>query len=496
MELSRITLYPATQGAETAYYKGGNPDGGALIIAEGETVDFTTFFGALNAQLLLEKTTVRLLTLRLFFDGKAKVTISRYLPSEKPAKQREKEFISYDLCSGEASGEYRAEAEVYGGGIIGFRITALETVTFYGGVWECDDSCIRNSVNLGVILTAGSGDDIEQSAVLFARLKNEISGLDAYVIDRSSLLTDKALPDGIKLVPCRDLGDCGALTRGLIECLADRKSHFLVMRGTSSFDSNSIGRIVALLSVLCPEYANCAITGASFDTSAPVSVCSNGECYDGVIPRRLKKGADVSTIGGLLYASEKGEANYSDIDFYTAPMSAVKSAGLPLPLFNYSAEWGRRMNEYAPLLTTIGVGVWKANREEKGSQYYLYRNAFISYAVGGGKSSRPLRKALKKAHRKWALTDSEKFDYVVDGVEDYLGGVDYLLTLSAEKLHKEIFASPRKNRKYFSATFKRWGLRFRLRKAKKLNKKYRLASPELASMKNWFIRLGLPLEET
>ena len=141
MELSRITLYPAVEGADSVYFKGGRLGGGVLTLEEGECADFASLFSALDAQFLLERTTVRGVTLRLYFDGRAKITVTRYIAQDKPAVRGAKPMTSYTVSTAETENGYRTDIELYGGGIVAFRVTALGALSFYGGVWECDDSC-------------------------------------------------------------------------------------------------------------------------------------------------------------------------------------------------------------------------------------------------------------------------------------------------------------------------------------------------------------------
>ena len=68
------------EGASDLYYRGGEAENGALFVGIGKSVDLGTFFSAVDAQLLLEKTTVRRLTLRLFFDGEISAELVRYVP--------------------------------------------------------------------------------------------------------------------------------------------------------------------------------------------------------------------------------------------------------------------------------------------------------------------------------------------------------------------------------------------------------------------------------
>ena len=494
MELSRIKLYPAPDGAEFLYNRGGRADDGVIYLAKGESADFATYFGCLDAQVLLEKTNVRKVSLRLFFDGLAQITLSRYIPYDEPAIDGEKKYHSYVISEIEAEGSYRTEVEVYGGGLLGFRITSIDKVTFYGGVWECDDASVNQAVSMGIIIPIlQEGDD--RNVVPLTRVKHEINGLDVYVVDCTQSLTEKDLPDGIKLIRCRNLGEVGAVTRGLIECNSDKKTHALIMRGGVCVDPSVIGRITAFSSVLNAENLSTAFGCVSFLPETPTKTLRVGKTASEVLGRDLGANIDASTMGGLL-ATCLRNVDYCDWDCFCFPLSAQKMAGLPLPTHTEgSQEWGMRLSEFSSVIIPAGFGVWTKPYERRGYEYYLYRNACFAYASLGGVSGKPLRKMLKKAFRKYVHKDKEKLAYVFDGVEDFLKGVNFLHTLASDKLDKEIQVGPRKQRGYFASLFHKIALSSKLRKSRKLNKQFAQYRAEIITAKNWSIRLGIELEE-
>ena len=492
MELSRITLYPAVEGADSVYFKGGRLGGGVLTLEEGECADFASLFSALDAQFLLERTTVRGVTLRLYFDGRAKITVTRYIAQDKPAVRGAKPLTSYTVSTAETENGYRTDIELYGGGIVAFRVTALGALSFYGGVWECDDSCRTCDVRPGVVLPACG--DIGRLAVPLARLCTEIDGLEAYVIGDVSALDGGEMP-GVRLIECRDLGACGYYARGMMECVERGRTHCLLTDPTVTFDPAAVRRALAYVSVMKPEYYGCALGGGLLTAARPTVVSDAGGVVRGAVMSHPKSGIDASDVGGLLWYRSEEDSDFADWHFFILPVSAVKSVGLPMPFRTgwYAAEYGLRLKAEAETLFPLGVAVWKTESSDGGDweAYYDMRNALVTCAVSGNAKAGTMRRALSAACRA-AHGNRTRLAYVFDGADDYLLGPGFLTSVGCEKLHAEVLEGPRKMRGHFAAGAKKRGLKLRMLFSRSLGRKYMRLSGELRSERNWRIRLGLP----
>ncbi len=494
MELSRISLYPAVSGAEGAYFRGGRLSDGVLLLHAGETADFATYFSAFDAQLFLEKTTVRNVTLRLFFDGHAKVTLTRYIPSDESPKRGEKAYIRYDISHDDGENGYRTRTETYGGGIIAFSVTAVSDVTFYGGEWSCDDSCITCDPRLGIVVPVHEyTDGVKESAVHYARLCGEVYGLDVYVSDCSGTLDRENFP-GLTVLPCAGAGDVGGVVRGLLECMDCDKTHFLIMSGFSAFDANVIRRLVGFLSVAASEFAGCCVGGALMSEKAPTEILECGARMEKLRIKNLKRGVDTTRVGGLLWARTEAGANFSAWHFYCAPVPILKSEGYPLPLcFGGAPEFGARLTAETPLLFPLGMGVWCAGvkEKEKWRSYYDFRNMLISHAVHGMTTGRRARSKLRRKFFRYILHAKIKLNYVFDAADDYLRGPDYIASLPVSETHERIVKSPRKKRGKVRSVIKALALNIRFCRSSGLNKKYAANKKRLAGEADWRIRVGM-----
>lgn len=480
-------------GAEGAYFRGGKLSDGVLTLSAGETADFATYFSAFDAQLFLEKTTVRSVTLRLFFDGHAKVTVTRYIRSDKKPKRGEKEYLKYDVSVDDGENGYRTRIETYGGGMIAFSVTAVSDIEFYGGEWSCDGSCATCDPRVGVVVPVSEYNDVvKENAVHYARLCSEVYGMDVYISDISGSLDPGNFP-GLKVLPCKDAGEVGGVVRGLIECVDDDKTHFLIMNGSYPFDANVIRRLVGFLSVTTPEFAGCAVGGALLSDKIPTEVFECGARMDKLRIKNPKKGVDLTRVGGLLWCGSEADVNFSAWHFYSAPVPILKSEGYPLPLYCGGApEFGARLTAQTPLLFPLGMGVWRngVKEKEKWRSYYDFRNTLIAHAVHGQVTGFRARGKLRRKFFRYILHAKTRLNYVFDAADDYLRGPAYIASLPAGQAHERVVSSPRKKRGVVRSIFKYLALTFRFRYIKKLNRQYVADMKDLTDEPDWRIRVG------
>ncbi len=470
MELSRIAVAAPFAGAETLYHRGGREENGTLLLRAGETADLRTYFGSLDTQLLLEKTTVRYLTLRLFFAGKATVTLYRTIPTEKKAKKCRRQYTEYIVAQTECDGEARFEADVFGGGLLGVTVTASDDVTVYGGVWECSDRCARLAPRIGIICLGCTPPDLDDPRMHIYSIGG---GADT---DNADNTDTAAIADtGVTALLSSGYGECGDAVRGILECVRKGDTHFLLLRG--EVDPNCIRRAAAIISVLSVGFENCGIGGARMDKSDPCTVASNGYRFGKAGEAAARCGA-ATDLGGMLWSREGGE--YGGWHFLCAPVRSAVAA-LPMPLYaGGAAEFGMRSE--GETLFTVGICAW-AEESEIGDYYNARNGGIVRGAVltkkGGGKN----RRSLLAAYFKCAIRRRDKLVDILDGYNDYLKGPKALLESGGNRV------TVTKKRGFFGVTGRFIKLWFRLFRSKRVNAEYAAAFSDLTSASSWVERL-------
>lgn len=491
------------EGASDLYYRGGEAENGALFVGVGKSVDLGTFFSAVDAQLLLEKTTVRRLTLRLFFDGEISAELVRYVPLPGRPRGGKLDYNAYVLARVGGRNGLRTEVDVAGGGIIALRFTATADTYFYGGVWECDDSCAVRDVSLGVVMcTFRREKDVLRNAAELAEVCADLKGTDIFIVDNGRTLAESDMPPGVRLIPNRNLGGSGGFARGMLECLDAGKTHFLLMDDDVVFEPDSLRRTRALLSVMRPEFAGCGLGGAMMTFERPDVVFENGAEGGHLTLRFPKHNIDVESPGGLLWCCAfERTVNYAGWWFFAAPVDMIRTHGLNLPLFiKYDdIEYGRRTCGDYSIVYTIGLGIWHEAFDRKMKpylRYYLMRNSLIYYAITGEHAYRRTVVRATAMCLRDLFRDRKQLDYVYDGVDDYLKGPAFLLKTDGEALNDSLLVGPRKRRSLIAGAFGVIRTFFRmLIKGRRVAEEYRMAREDLTSAESWRERLGLPPAE-
>ena len=498
MIISDIKLRLPVTGAEATAYSGGKAVGEGVEVACGETVDFTTFFNALDADFFKENTSVEEVGLKLDFVGRACVVVIRYFRKGKPGKKGKNYYYERVAASVSDDG-CEIVADVKRGGILGFVLKAESEVTVRGGVWECSDDCKKNTVRPGFVICTYKR---EKEAVRNAGELCSAVGLsaDVYVVDNGNTLSRSDLPAGAILVPNRNLGGSGGFSRGMLECMDRGNTHFVLVDDDVALDGETALRTIRILELLREEKKNISLGGAMFAFSSPSVVYEAGAQAGKAKLRFPKSNIKITDKGGLLSYTAESDINYSGWWYYCAPVSLIKEKGLSMPFFiKYDdIEFGLRTHESAPVVCPLGIGVWHQEFETKlppYMYYYLRRNGLIAYAVSGKGSLFDATLKLWGSVAKFVKNDRKALAYVFDGFDDYLKGADYLEAIDGEKRNEEVRNAPSKERGAFGSVMKafRIGVKM-LFLSGRVNAEYRARREELCGAEAWRRRLTVKTE--
>ena len=499
MELSRIKLTPAYEGAGNLYYEGGELTEGAIYIKAGESVNFCTFFSALDAQLLLERTSVKKVTLNLFYDGEAEVEINRYLPAASSPKNGALRHTNYIIAKYVSADGFSADVDMAGGGIVGFRVHAKKDVYFYGGAWECDDRYIQREVRLSVIMcTYKREKEVLDNAAKLSELCIELPDISAHIVDNGNTLKLIDMPPRVNLISNKNLGGSGGFSRGMIEAIKRDDTHFLLMDDDIVLEPDSVRRVYNLLSLLRAEASESGIGGAMMTFDNPCIVYENGAKCGAVKIKHVKENITVDNAGGLLWCRADCNADYAGWWFYAGTVDMLLKKGLSLPLFvkTDDVEFGIRNKKDHPTIFTIGVGVWHKSFGKETPppiEYYANRNFLIIKGVQKKSTAAFWRANL--ALLKF-LGNKDTFAYVEKAIDDYLKGPEYLMTLDQEQLNDKLWSQMPKRRSFIGRFFTCIGTFLKmLFVGRGVAKRYNKKREELASVKNWCDRLELTAED-
>ncbi len=269
-----------------------------------------------------------------------------------------------------------------------------------------------------------------------------------FVVDNGRTLDGPALSgNGVTVVPNANEGGAAGFARGMMEALESDEgfTHVLLMDDDVKVSPESFIRTFNLLSLATDEYEDAFINGGMLELEHPYKQFEDVARvrYDGIYERLkgdlcmdTREDVAVNELIDVEVPNAYGAWWYSCI-----PLARVRECGLPLPLFVRcdDVEFGMRARpEY---MTMNGICVWHAAFSQKfrGAVdcYQYIRNYMIMNAIHG-LANEPLFMARATRTLQLYLRSMayETAELMIEGLEDYLKGPEWLANASGEELFK------------------------------------------------------------
>ena len=273
--------------------------------------------------------------------------------------------------------------------------------------------------------------------------------LDIFVIDNGRTLKKEEIEtDHIHLFPNMNAGGTGGFTRGLIEINKKKDemglTHMIFMDDDAVLCPDSLVRTFGILSYVNKKWEKACVSGAMLRIDMQYSQHEYGSKWDGTDCYSRYPGLDLRIRDNVIRNEEMDEADYAPWWYACYPLTETGMDNLPLPLFihNDDTEYGLRHKKNGFILLN-GICVWSPGFENKRSSmlsYYDVRNIMLTEALY---TEDGLLKRMKQYCRKRILANALRYRYndaklVLDAVEDFCKGPEYLGTLNPEEKNKEI----------------------------------------------------------
>lgn len=267
-----------------------------------------------------------------------------------------------------------------------------------------------------------------------------------YVVDNGRTLDVKALSDeGVTIIPNANTGGAGGFARGMLAGLEGDATHLLLMDDDVRVSPESFKRAFNLLSLVNDKYREAFLNGAMLSIEQPtlqyedVARVREDGVYD-----KIKPDLHVDRICDLVKNETidvEVENAYGAWWFCCIPASAVRKHGLPLPLFIRcdDVEYGMRCQP--TMMCMGGICVWHDGFEGRFRAavdcYQYVRNFLILIAVDNKSSERMfMLRFLRTFNIYLRSMNYESAELMLDGLEDYLKGPNYLAHVDSEALVK------------------------------------------------------------
>lgn len=447
------------RGCRKLFYRGSrgilDANNRSLSLGYGQSCDFVTYINACSYQKWKKYTGASELTLHLEVKGDIELTFLGYT---KDALTVDRKEFGIQKFSNKTRQEITYTFPENDEMMVGFEISALSQCTIYSGYYTVKvDKKTINDITLSIATTTCKKEDFIKKNVDI--IKKEIldsndeiaKNLYLHVVDNGRTLTEKDIfGKHVYLHPNINAGGSGGFARGMIESIEQKPkaSHVLLMDDDVLILSESIKRTYNLLKLLKPEFKDSIISGAMLYYENPGiqhedigTINSNGDF------RPLKPGLNHNNLDDNLENEKEyplHKNSYSAWWYCCIPIKIINKIGLPLPIFIRcdDMEYGIRAN--VPFITMNGICIWHMGFATKYNatfdKYQQHRNILIAQSASNILPEIDVMHIIYDSFR----VEMMRFNYnaaqlVVEALEDYMKGPDYIKTVDGEKLAQQHF---------------------------------------------------------
>jgi hypothetical protein len=267
-----------------------------------------------------------------------------------------------------------------------------------------------------------------------------------FVVDNGRTLdVDDLTSEQISVIPNDNVGGSGGFARGMIAAKQWGATHVLLMDDDVEVFPESFKRCFNLLALANDKYKDAFINGAMLSLENPsmffedVSYVADTGCY-----RRIKSDMDISQIGQCVKCETidvEVKNAYGAWWFSCIPMDAVDKNGLPLPMFVRCDDVEFGMRNQPVYMCMNGICVWHApfdGRYRANVDCYQYtRNFLMMMAIDDLDLWKFfMLRFWREFNVNLRAMNYSACDLMLDGLEDYLKGPDFIKTASGEELMK------------------------------------------------------------
>ncbi len=268
------------------------------------------------------------------------------------------------------------------------------------------------------------------------------------VVDNGRTLdTEKYNSEYVHIYPNQNVGGAGGFTRGIIESMdAEKKpTHIILMDDDVKILPESLIRTYSLLAIMKDEYDSHFISGAMlFMEHMNIQHEDIGYVHkDGSYGPR-KPGFQLHLWDHVFMNEEEYEPmpdSYAGWWYCCIPVKTIDMNKLPIPLFIRGDDVEYSVKQHARFITLGGICIWHkgfANKYNAALELYLvHRNSLITQAMSGIYQDADFIERINGFFEKEIRRLSyQSCELLLDAVEDYLNGPEFMLTPQGEQIMK------------------------------------------------------------
>lgn len=268
------------------------------------------------------------------------------------------------------------------------------------------------------------------------------------IIDNGRTLSEDMSSKSISIISNPNIGGAGGFARGMYESLIQERdySHILLMDDDVIFMPESFKRLYMLLALVKEDYKDYFISGAMLKMGQPniqhedVGMLNEMGYHEAAKPN-LDLNLWNSIVDNESFTFDKGHF-YAAWWFCCIPVGIARLDNLPLPVFVRGDDVEYSLRNNAKFITMNGLCIWHEGFEGKFSAalefYQVERNELVVASIHEKLSNVDVLGRIQKLF--WE--EMYKFNYkgaslLLDALDDYMKGPEYLFDLDGEKVMKE-----------------------------------------------------------
>ncbi len=435
MRIQRIVISSGEH--PSLYFRGGTEQEGRITLKSGERLFFDTYFNCFTYTKYREYTTIEEITFCGMLEGHARISLCIY----DGAKERTLTdcHATKDFSLTLALSSLPENAFLYP------VIEAIDDTVFLAGEYCAEAAPMPPSCAIA-ICTYHREEYLENNLKILNEAK--IPYIDhILVVDNGGTLNADSLPPIATLFKNPNYGGSAGFTRGMIEARKRGFSHVILMDDDIVIYPEALERMTAFLSILRPSFKNAHLSAAMLPTSCLYRQHEKGARWNGSHIESMHPKLDVRNREALVENLSDGPIEYGAWWCFCLPLTDVDTFGLPLPLFIKfdDVEYGTRCcKNTAPIITMSGLAVAHADFDAKYNihlEYYSIRNQLIMLASHGMQNAFGcIFRLIKVFLKNLFLYRYVSFPIVLRAFNDFLRGADFLMSVNAEELNREIMA--------------------------------------------------------
>jgi len=428
-----------------------------LKFTRDSSITFDTYFNGCSAEKWFKYTKVKKIRIFIHAKGQFRITLMR--------KEKNLDGITTKFLHEETFGEENTEGTYSfpfdtesNSGMFCFGLRCLSNEgTLYNGWYDGDvapEDVRKVKIALDICTFKREVFVTKNVRELYdCFLNNPASelhdGLEIFISDNAKTLNqqDVLLCDKIHVFLNKNTGGAGGFTRGMIEIMKCREergiTHVLVMDDDVITNPDSIFRTFMILSLLKDEYQDSFVGGAMLRLDKQFIQTEAGARWNKGYLISHKSGLNLLDVEACLYNEFEEKTEFNAWWYCAFPANVITETNLPLPIFirGDDVEYGLRNCKHLILMN--GICVWHEPFENKYASsmyYYIFRNRLIDNSIHNLKYQRKsfIRDLTEQVKREIIYYRYKNADLLMDGVNDFYNGIDWLLAQDGEALHKDI----------------------------------------------------------